>query len=65
MSLGALNVLDDDPDGFFLMIEGGAIDRAAHAYQDGRLIEEQVDFDQTVQAVVDWVQANSNWGETS
>jgi alkaline phosphatase len=28
------------------------------------MIEEQIDFDNAVQAVVDWVQANSNWGET-
>lgn len=25
MSLGAINVLDDDPDGFFLMVEGGQL----------------------------------------
>ncbi len=29
-----------------------------------RLIEEQISFDQAVSAVVDWVNANSNWGET-
>ena len=44
MALGALNVLDADPDGFFLMIEGGAIDWAAHDNQPGRLIEEVVAF---------------------
>jgi alkaline phosphatase len=46
------------------MVEGGAVDWAAHAGQSGRLIEEQHDFDETVQAVFDWVQENSNWGET-
>jgi alkaline phosphatase len=64
MSLAALNILDDDPDGLFLMIEGGAIDWAAHANQSGRMIEEAIDFERAVEAVVDWVQANSNWGET-
>jgi alkaline phosphatase len=64
MTQGALNVLDNDPDGFVLMVEGGAVDWAGHANQSGRLIEEQIDFDNTVQAVVNWVQANSNWGET-
>jgi alkaline phosphatase len=64
MTRAALNILDDDPDGLFLMIEGGAVDWAAHANQSGRMIEEHMDFDRAVQAVVDWVNANSNWGET-
>ena len=39
MGRAALNVLDNDPDGFFLMIEGGAVDWAGHDNQSGRLIE--------------------------
>jgi alkaline phosphatase len=64
MSKGALNVLNLDSDGFFLMIEGGAIDWANHANQLGRMIEEQMDFNASVQAVVDWVNANSSWKDT-
>ncbi|SCZ81999.1 alkaline phosphatase [Acidaminobacter hydrogenoformans] len=60
----ALNVLDNDDDGFFLMVEGGAIDWAGHANQSGRLIEEQTDFNNAVNAVCDWVQTNSSWSET-
>lgn len=64
MTRAALNVLDNDPDGFVLMIEGGAVDWAGHANQSGRMIEEQIDFDRAVEAVVAWIQKNSNWGET-
>ena len=64
MSLAALNVLDNDPDGLYLMIEGGAVDWAAHANQSGRMIEEAIEFERAVEAVLDWVQTNSNWGET-
>ena len=64
MTMAALNVLDDDPDGLFLMVEGGAVDWAGHANQSGRMIEEAIDFEQAVQAVVDWINAHSNWGET-
>jgi alkaline phosphatase len=64
MAMAALNILDDDPDGLFLMIEGGAVDWANHDNQSGRMIEELIGFDDTVQAVVDWVDANSNWAET-
>jgi alkaline phosphatase len=68
MTKAALNILDDDPDGLFLMIEGGAIDWASHGnygpHSTGRMIEEFVDFERSVEAVIDWVNANSNWGET-
>jgi alkaline phosphatase len=64
MTRGALNILDNDPDGFVLMVEGGAVDWAGHGNQSGRVIEEEIDFNKSVEAVVAWVEANSNWGET-
>lgn len=64
MSRAALNVLDNDPDGFFLMIEGGAVDWAGHDNQAGRMIEELIDFNRAVEAVVEWVEKHSNWEET-
>jgi alkaline phosphatase len=44
MTEAALNVLDDDSNGLFLMIEGGAVDWAAHSNESGRLVEEMNDF---------------------
>lgn len=64
MTEGALNVLDANRRGFFLMVEGGAVDWAGHGNQPGRLIEEQIDFNQSVDAVVRWVERNSSWNET-
>lgn len=64
MTRAALKVLDEDPDGLLLMVEGGAIDWAAHGNQCGRMIEEVVDFNAAVGAVINWVEANSNWDET-
>jgi alkaline phosphatase len=64
MANGALNVLDNDEEGFFLMIEGGATDWAAHDNRPGLLIEEELAFDRAVEAVMAWVEANSNWHET-
>jgi len=64
MTKGALNVLDNDSDGFFLMVEGGAVDWTGHANQLGRLIEEEIDFNRSVEAVCKWVEKNSNWNET-
>jgi alkaline phosphatase len=64
MTIGALNVLDQNPNGFFLMSEGGAVDWMGHANDMPRYIEEQIDFNTAVAAVIDWVEANSNWDET-
>ena len=61
MTRAALNILDDHPGGFFLLIEGGAVDWAGHDKQLGRMIEEQVDFNYSVQAVVDWVAEHGGW----
>ena len=64
MTRAALNVLDNNPSGFFLMVEGGAVDWACHNQQLGRCIEEMFAFNQAVQAVVEWIDVNSNWDET-
>ncbi len=64
MTRAAINVLDDDPDGFCLMVEGGAVDWAGHDNHTSRMIEEQIDFDRAVDAVVQWVEKNSTWAET-
>lgn len=64
MTKGALNVLSKNPKGLFLMIEGGAVDWANHKNQSGRMVQEQVEFNAAVQAVVAWVEANSNWQDT-
>jgi alkaline phosphatase len=64
MTRGALNVLEKDEDGFFLMVEGGAVDWAGHANQTTRLVEEQLEFNDSVDAVNEWVETNSNWDET-
>ncbi|TVR99043.1 MAG: alkaline phosphatase [Rhodospirillales bacterium] len=64
MTRAALNILGQNPDGMYLHIEGGAVDWAAHANDTARIIEEQVDFNHSVKAVVDWVEMYSNWDET-
>lgn len=64
MTAAALNVLDNDPDGFFLMIEGGAVDWAGHAAQSGRMIEEALGTLDALDVVIEWVGKNSSWQET-
>ena len=64
MARGAINCLDDNPKGFYLMIEGGAVDWANHANQPDRLIEEQTSFVKTVETVVEWIESHGGWNDT-
>ncbi len=54
MTTTALDILDNDPDGFFLMVEGGKIDHAGHSNLLAHNIGETIEFSNTVQAVLDW-----------
>jgi alkaline phosphatase len=64
MTSAALNVLGKAPAGMFLVVESGAVDWASHENQSGRMIEEQIAFDNVVETVVSWVEQNSNWQES-
>lgn len=60
MTTKALDIMDADPDGFFLMIEGGLIDHAAHGNWIERTTCEVVEFHNSVQAVLNWMQGRSD-----
>ncbi|MDR2439131.1 MAG: alkaline phosphatase [Planctomycetaceae bacterium] len=65
MSLAALNVLTkNNPNGFILMIEGGAIDHANHGRNIAASVLEHTGFSKTIDTVIDWVEKNSSWKET-
>ncbi len=59
----SLDVLEDDPDGFWLLVEGGDIDWAAHDNNMDNLIGNMLEFDKSVQTVINWVEANGGWEE--
>jgi alkaline phosphatase len=58
MTSKALQILDNDSDGFFLMVEGGRIDHAGHDNDIARGILEIIAFSKAVQTVLDWAQAH-------
>lgn len=64
MTSAAINVLSQNPEGFFVMVEGGAVDWASHDNHSGRMIEEQIDFNKSVEAAIEWVETYSSWDET-
>jgi alkaline phosphatase len=54
MTTTALNILDNDSDGFFLMVEGGRIDHAGHDKLIHKNVAETIEFDNTVEAAMTW-----------
>ena len=61
MTQSALNVLGKDKDGFWLMVEGGDVDWAAHDNNLDTLIGTVRDFDKSVQTVISWINKNGGW----
>ncbi len=61
LTSAALTVLEKDPQGFWLMIEGGDIDWAAHDNNLDNLIGTVLDFDQSVGTVIRWINTHGGW----
>ncbi|MBN3036515.1 MAG: alkaline phosphatase [Bacteroidales bacterium] len=60
-SMKAIGILNMDPDGFFLMIEGSQIDWGGHDNDINYIVDETIDFDRVVGQVLDFAEKN---GET-
>ncbi|MCK5148036.1 alkaline phosphatase [bacterium] len=56
MSTKALDILSQDKDGFFLMIEGSQIDWECHDNNSEGTIRETLDFDDAVGVIMDWAE---------
>lgn len=63
MTTAALDVLGDDPDGFWVTIEGGDIDWSAHDNNLDNNIGTTFDFEESAQVVIDWIGENGGFEE--
>jgi alkaline phosphatase len=61
MTKAALAVLEKDRDGFWLMIEGGDVDWAAHDNNMDDLIGNVLAFDRAVDSVIEWIENHGGW----
>ncbi|MBQ0105838.1 MAG: alkaline phosphatase, partial [Armatimonadetes bacterium] len=64
MAESALNVLKENEKGFYLMVEGGAIDHGNHNNNWEHSVCQMASFADAVEGVCKWVEENSNWDET-
>ena len=60
MTSKALNILDNNPNGFFLMVEGGRIDWAGHANDLDGVVQETVEFDKAIAQMLEWAKGRSD-----
>lgn len=54
----ALRVLSENPEGFFLMVEGGKIDWACHGNDVAAAVYDTIAFDKAVKVAVDYAEKN-------
>lgn len=60
MTQKAIDVLSQNPDGFFLMVEGSKVDWAAHANDPVGIISDVLAFDNAVAKAVDFAKKDGN-----
>lgn len=58
--LKALEQLDKNPNGFFMMLEGSRIDMEAHLNKYDAMVEETLDFDRCVAIALDFAKKKGN-----
>lgn len=59
-TLAALEILDNNKKGFFLLIEGSQIDWACHDNNADQAVREMLDFDETIGKVLDFAKKDGN-----
>ncbi|MBA3484027.1 MAG: alkaline phosphatase [Pirellulales bacterium] len=60
MTAKALELLNQNPAGFFLMVEGGQIDWAGHNNDAGVLLHEMLQFDDAVRVAYEWTKGRDD-----
>jgi alkaline phosphatase len=60
MTQKAIEVLQKNPNGFVMQIEGGKVDWAAHGNDAPALLYDQVDFDESVKVAMDFAMSNDD-----
>ncbi|MFW9927468.1 MAG: alkaline phosphatase [Candidatus Thorarchaeota archaeon] len=60
MTNKSIELLSQDTDGFFLMVEAGRIDLAAHSRDKARNALDTIAFDKAVQIALDYVEVHTN-----
>ncbi len=60
MTTKALELLSNNEQGFFLMVEGGQIDWTGHNNDAGTMLHEMIKFDDTIRVVYEWAKSRKD-----
>lgn len=58
MTLGALEVLSTNENGFYLTVEAASVDKQLHPLDQERALSDLIEFDQTIGDTIAWLEAN-------
>lgn len=59
MTLSALDVLGQNENGFYLMVESGSVDKQLHPLDQERALSDLIEFDNAIAAAIEWAAANA------
>lgn len=59
MTLSALDVLAQNDNGFYLMVEAGSVDKQMHPLDQERALSDLIEFDNAVAAAIEWAAVNA------
>ena len=60
LAVEAIDILNEDEDGFFMMIEGAHIDKRSHDQDGEGAMKAVLEFDRTIAAVLDFAEKDGN-----
>ena len=60
MTNKSLDILSQDENGFFLLVEGGQIDWGSHVTNEVNVALETIEFDKAVKTAIDYVESHNN-----
>jgi alkaline phosphatase len=60
MTTHTLSILEQDPDGFFLMVEEGLIDEACHVNDAGMLLHQMINLEATLGTILKWLEGRDD-----
>ncbi len=59
MTLSALDVLAQNENGFYLMVESGSVDKQLHPLDQERALSDLIEFDNAIAAAIEWAAENA------
>jgi alkaline phosphatase len=59
MTLTALEVLNQNPNGFYLMVEAAMVDKLIHPLDQERMIADIIEFDNAIATTIEWAALNA------